>query len=427
MSVLAGPAHQSPVHIMGILNVTPDSFAESSALVDAHGQIQLEESVARAQEMVAAGATIIDVGGESTRPGAQRIAIDEELARVLPIVRTLVDEGMVVSVDTTRAAVAEQALALGASLINDVSGGTADEQMLSLIAQSASPYVLMHGRGSSAQMYARALYDDVVQEVCVELAVRVDAAVAAGVSPEQIIIDPGLGFAKLPEHNWALLAGMKTLVSLGLPVLIGASRKRFLGELLANPDGAPRAEPLRDVATAAISFAAAEAGVWGLRVHDVSSTADAVAVADALRSRRRMDPAEATSTPLFGGASLSAHDTISVTGIVSFGYHGVFDFERRDGQTFSADVRVALSTNSQAARTDDIADALNYAELGERVKAHLHGEPVNLIETLAENIAQDVLCRFDCAGVEVTVHKPQAPLAHPFSDVACSITRWRQR
>jgi dihydropteroate synthase len=427
MSVLAGPAHQSPVHIMGILNVTPDSFAESSALVDAHGQIQLEESVARAQEMVAAGATIIDVGGESTRPGAQRIQIDEELARVLPIVRTLVDEGMVVSVDTTRAAVAEQALALGASLINDVSGGTADEQMLSLIAQSASPYVLMHGRGSSAQMYARALYDDVVQEVCVELAVRVDAAVAAGVSPEQIIIDPGLGFAKLPEHNWALLAGMKTLVSLGLPVLIGASRKRFLGELLANPDGAPRAEPLRDVATAAISFAAAEAGAWGLRVHDVSSTADAVAVASALRSRRRMDKAQAASTPLVGGASLSAHDTISVTGIVSFGYHGVFDFERRDGQTFSADVRVALSTNSRAASTDDIADAPNYAELGERVKAHLNGEPVNLIETLAENIAQDVLCRFDCAGVEVTVHKPQAPLAHPFSDVACSITRWRQR
>jgi dihydropteroate synthase len=427
MSVLAGQAHQSPVHIMGILNVTPDSFAESSALVDAHGQIQLEESVARAQEMVAAGATIIDVGGESTRPGAQRIAIDEELARVLPIVRTLVDEGMVVSVDTTRAAVAQHALALGASLINDVSGGTADEQMLSLIAQSASPCVLMHGRGSSAQMYARAVYDDVVQEVCVELAARVDAAVAAGVALEQIIVDPGLGFAKLPEHNWALLAGMETLVSLGLPVLIGASRKRFLGELLANPDGAPRAETLRDVATAAISFAAAEAGVWGLRVHDVSSTADAVAVADALRSRRRMDKAQAASTPLVGGDSLSAHDTISVTGIAAFGYHGVFDFERRDGQTFSADVRVALSTNSRAASTDDIADALNYAELGECVKAHLNGEPVNLIETLAENIAQDVLCRFDCAGVEVTVHKPQAPLAHPFSDVACSITRWRQR
>ncbi|MDT7545047.1 MAG: dihydropteroate synthase [Actinomycetota bacterium] len=247
--------------VMGIVNVTPDSFS------DAH----LHDAVAHGRRLHEEGADLLDVGGESTRPGAQRVPEAEELRRVIPVVRELSDAGVVVSIDTTRAYVAAAAIEAGARAVNDVSGGLADPEMLPVVAAAGVPYVAMHWRGPSADMQTRAVYDDVVGDVCRELSQRRDAAVAAGIS--DVILDPGLGFAKDADHNWALLRGLDELSALGRPVLVGASRKAFLGALL---DGRPAAG--RDAATAAITVLAARAGVWAVRVHDVAASADAVRV-----------------------------------------------------------------------------------------------------------------------------------------------------
>jgi dihydropteroate synthase len=236
--------------------------------------------------MAAAGADIVDVGGESTRPGADRVDAEEECRRVLPVIRELSAAGVRTSVDTTRAEVAEAALAAGAILVNDVSGGLADAGMARLVADAGVPWVLMHWRGHSREMYAAARYGDVVTEVAAELTARVEDVVAAGVAPEQLIIDPGLGFAKRAEHNWSLLAGLDRIVGIGLPVLVGASRKTFLGRLLADADGEPRPAEQRDAATLATTVLAAEAGAWGVRVHDAGASADAVRTVDAVRAAR---------------------------------------------------------------------------------------------------------------------------------------------
>jgi dihydropteroate synthase len=248
--------------VMGIVNVTPDSFS------DAH----LHDAVAHGRRLLADGADLVDVGGESTRPGALRVPCEVELERVVPVVRALSSDGAMVSVDTTRAAVARAAVEAGAVMVNDVSGGLADHDMLPVVADLRVPYVAMHWRGPSADMQTRAEYDDVVTEVCTELAARRDAADAAGV--QDVVLDPGLGFAKNAEHNWALLRALPQLRSLDRPLLIGASRKAFLGVLL---DGRPATE--RDAASAAVTALAAAAGVWAVRVHDVASSADAVRVA----------------------------------------------------------------------------------------------------------------------------------------------------
>jgi dihydropteroate synthase len=247
--------------VMGIVNVTPDSFS------DAH----LHDAVEHGRRLHDEGADLLDVGGESTRPGASRVPEEEELRRVVPVVRALSGAGAVVSIDTTRASVAAAALDVGAQAVNDVSGGLADPQMLPLVASAGVPYVAMHWRGPSADMQTKAVYDDVVSDVCRELAARRDAALATGV--EDVILDPGLGFAKNADHNWALLAGLAALRELGRPLLVGASRKAFLGALL---DDRPAAG--RDAATAAITVLAARAGVWAVRVHDVKASADAVRV-----------------------------------------------------------------------------------------------------------------------------------------------------
>jgi dihydropteroate synthase len=236
--------------------------------------------------MHAAGADYVDVGGESTRPGADRVDAEEECRRVLPAIRELTAAGVRTSVDTTRAEVAEAAIAAGAMLVNDVSGGLADKNMAELVAETGIPWVLMHWRGHSREMYAAARYGDVVTEVCAELTARVEDVVAAGVAPEQLVLDPGLGFAKNADHNWALLAKLDRLVDLGLPVLVGASRKSFLGRLLAGADGAPRPAEGRDDATLATTVMAAEAGVWGVRVHDAAASVDAVRTVEAIRSAR---------------------------------------------------------------------------------------------------------------------------------------------
>jgi dihydropteroate synthase len=266
--------------VMGVLNVTPDSFSDGGCFADT------ASAVAHGLEMHSAGADYVDVGGESTRPGADRVDADEECRRVLPVIRELTAAGVRTSVDTTRAEVAEASIAAGATLVNDVSGGLADDGMAKLVAATGIPWVLMHWRGHSREMYAAARYGDVVTEVCAELMARVEDVVAAGVAPEQLVLDPGLGFAKNAEHNWALLAGLDRLVGLGLPVLVGASRKTFLGRLLADAQGALRPAEQRDDATLATTVLAAQAGVWGVRVHDAGASADAVRTVAAVRAAR---------------------------------------------------------------------------------------------------------------------------------------------
>ena len=263
--------------VMGVVNVTPDSFSDGGAFADADSAI--EHGLA----LAAAGADIVDVGGESTRPGAQRVSPEQERERVEPVVAALSAAGVVVSIDTMRASTAEVALQAGASLVNDVSGGRADPDLPALVGAAGVPYVVMHWRAHSAQMQQHADYDDVVREVCDELRERIDGVVAAGVAPEHIVVDPGLGFAKRPEHNWALLARLGDLMTLGRPVLVGSSRKSFLGALLADADG-PRPTDGRDDATAALTVVAALAGAWGVRVHDVRPNADAVRVVARLQA-----------------------------------------------------------------------------------------------------------------------------------------------
>jgi dihydropteroate synthase len=262
---------------MGVLNVTPDSFSDGGCYADR------DAAVRHGLEMHAAGADYVDVGGESTRPGADRVDAAEECRRILPVISELAAAGVRVSVDTTRAEVAEAALDAGAVLVNDVSGGLADAGMSKLVADAGVPWVLMHWRGHSKRMYEQAHYDDVVAEVCAELTDRRDDALAAGVREDQIVLDPGLGFAKNAAHNWALLAGLDQVLALGSPVLLGASRKTFLGRLLAGPDGAPRPAEQRDAATLATTVLAAEAGAWGVRVHDAAASVDAVTVVAAVR------------------------------------------------------------------------------------------------------------------------------------------------
>jgi dihydropteroate synthase len=264
--------------VMGVVNVTPDSFSDGGQWYGA------DAAIAHGLDLMAQGADIVDVGGESTRPGAQRISAAEELRRVGPVVTGLVQAGVPVSIDTMRAQVAEFALAAGARLVNDVSGGLADPAMPAMVAAAGVSYVVVHWRGHSRQMYTRAVYADVVAEVRDELAQRVDAVIAAGVDPGHIVLDPGLGFGKRPEHNWPLLAGLADVARLAggtFPVLVGASRKRFLGNLLAGPDGTPRPFEACDGATVAITALAAAAGAWCVRVHQVPLNADAVRVAAA--------------------------------------------------------------------------------------------------------------------------------------------------
>ncbi|MFF3671055.1 dihydropteroate synthase [Microtetraspora malaysiensis] len=264
--------------VMGVVNVTPDSFSDGGQWFD------LDAAVAHGLELVAQGADIVDVGGESTRPGAARVSLEEELRRVEPVIRALRQEGVTVSVDTMRAEVAEAAVEAGAALVNDVSGGLADPAMPRVVAATGVPYVVMHWRGHSHDMESRAMYGDVVTEVVEELRKRVDSVLGEGVREEQIVVDPGLGFSKNSEHNWALLAGIRRLDELGHPVLIGASRKRFLGRLLADAEGRPRPFDRNDDATLAVTALAAREGAWCVRVHQVGPNADAVRVAAAWKA-----------------------------------------------------------------------------------------------------------------------------------------------
>jgi dihydropteroate synthase len=261
---------------MGILNVTPDSFSDGGRWAETDAAIQ------RGMQLASQGADIVDVCGESTRPGADRVPADAEQARVIPVIRELARNGVTVSVDTLHAETARAAIEAGAAIINDVSGGLADPAMASVAAETGSPYIAMHWRGHAQEMDRLAEYTDVVQDVRRELEARVDALLAAGVAPGQIILDPGLGFAKQGAHNWELLARLDVLQALGFPVMVGASRKRFLAGLL--PTDAPVSA--RDLPTAVISVLSAQAGAWAVRVHDVETTLTALAVLARLDSDR---------------------------------------------------------------------------------------------------------------------------------------------
>jgi len=259
--------------VMGVVNVTPDSFSDGGRFLDP------VLAVKHGHQLVTDGADLVDVGGESTRPGALRPSEQEELDRVLPVVTGLCAAGVAVSVDTMRARVAEEAVRAGAVLVNDVSGGRADEDMLPTVARLGTAYVLMHWRAHSSRMQQHSRYDDVVSDVMAELRVQLDAARSAGVDPARIAIDPGIGFSKTAEQNWDVLAGTERLHELGHPVLVATSRKRFLGVLLADAAGRLRPTELREDATTATSALAAAAGAWCIRTHSVRPTLDAVAVA----------------------------------------------------------------------------------------------------------------------------------------------------
>ncbi len=272
---------------MGVLNVTDDSFSDGGRYLNAH------DAVAHGLALAAQGAGIVDVGGESTRPGATRIDPRVETSRVVPVVKELAAQGITVSIDTMRADVARAALQSGARIVNDVSGGRADPAMARLLAEAGVTWVLMHWRPvSSDRPHQAPHYRDVVAEVRAELLASVDDAVAAGVDPAKLVIDPGLGFAKTGQHNWALLHALPQLVATGIPVLLGASRKRFLGTLLAGSDGSPRPPDGRETATAVISALAALYGAWGVRVHDVRASVDALKVVGAwTQTQTRTEPA----------------------------------------------------------------------------------------------------------------------------------------
>jgi dihydropteroate synthase len=264
------------VQVMGVVNVTDDSFSDGGRYLDT------DRAIEHGLALVADGAAIIDIGGESTRPGATRIDPRVETARVVPVVKEIASQGITVSIDTMHAGVARAALESGAQMVNDVSGGRADPAMAGLLVEADVPWVLMHWRPiSSEHPHQIPRYRDVVADVRAELLASVDDAVAAGADPGKLIIDPGLGFAKAGQHNWALLHALPELVATGVPVLVGASRKRFLGALLAGPDGTVRPPDGRETASAVVSALAALHGAWGVRVHDVRASVDAVKVVQA--------------------------------------------------------------------------------------------------------------------------------------------------
>ncbi|MEP9362480.1 dihydropteroate synthase [Nocardioides sp. CN2-186] len=264
--------------LMGVVNVTPDSFSDGGRWLEP------DAAIAHGRELIADGADILDIGGESTRPGATRPLVEEELGRVIPVITELAAGGAVVSVDTMRAEVAEAALAAGATIVNDVSGGLADARMPSVVAEAGATYVAMHWRAHADHMRDFAVYDGpggVVAAVRDELAARVDVLLAAGIAPDRVVLDPGLGFAKHSEHSWTLLHGLSVIQDLGYPLLVGASRKSFLGRLLAT-GGTPRPVELREHANTALTVLLAQQGVWGLRVHDVRAARDALRVLERL-------------------------------------------------------------------------------------------------------------------------------------------------
>jgi len=420
-----GHSQHGRPELWGILNVTPDSFSDGGRFVEP------EKALAQGRRLVAEGASVIDVGGESTRPGAESVTPQVERERVLPVVAALAGEGIRVSIDTMHASTAAAAIDAGAIIVNDVSGGLADPAMLEAVAALRCQYVIMHWRGPSEQWDAVSEYRWAPHDVSIELLGRWHAALDAGIQPERLWVDPGLGFAKHPEHNWQLLGELSTIAAIGARVLVGASRKRFLGALL--PDDAPVEE--RDLLTAVVSALVAGRGADAFRVHDVRSSARALDVWQSFITA--VDVAPELQGSYLASAPLGVHansdrwssdragrDRIVLTGLRAFAHHGVFEHERRNGQEFVIDVTARLDLRG-AGSDDELASTVHYGVLAEQVVAAVESDPVDLIESVAERVAGVVLRHGAVYEVEVTVHKPQAPITVPFDDVSVTIVRGR--
>ena len=415
--------------IFGVLNVTPDSFSDGGRYLD-H-----EVAARRGLELASQGATVIDVGGESTRPGAVPVGASDEIARVIPVIEALVAAGLTVSVDTIHAATAAAAVAAGARYINDVSGGLNDPEMLAVAAGASrdhgAKFIIGHWRGIPDAGHGRSEYRDVVAEVVDAISGLVDAALEAGVAAEHVVVDPGLGFDKTDAQGWQLLAELPRLSALGYPVLVGASRKRMLG---ATVDGlAPVAgEHPRDLATAVVSALSLGVGAWGVRVHDVPGTAQALAVAAAWQragsaagsaAGAELDaPAPADPAAAGSGSKRASRDRITLTGLEVFAHHGVFDFERENGQKFLIDAEVLVDL-APAAEGDALASTVHYGELAEAIDAAVRRDPVDLIETVATRVADVALSFAGVREARITVHKPDAPIDLPFADVSVTVVR----
>ncbi|SJN10664.1 Dihydropteroate synthase [Leucobacter sp. 7(1)] len=412
----------TPTRVMGVLNVTPDSFSDGGVYDS------VDRAIARGFELRAQGADLIDVGGESTRPGATPVPSEAEQARVVPVIEGLAAAGIDVSVDTIHAATAAAAVAAGARIINDVSGGLHDPDMLAVAAaasrQHGVRFIAGHWRGIPDPAHANSDYENVVRDVRAALAGLAEKALAAGVAREHLILDPGLGFDKTGADGWRILAQLDALTELGFPVLVGASRKRMLGEAIAElPAAARLADPApggheRDLATAVVSAFAAQAGAWGVRVHDVAGTVQALAVQHAWQGAE----GSPVSTPEPSGPT----DRITLTGLEVFAHHGVFDFERERGQRFLIDAEVSVNLRAAAAG-DALAETVHYGELADAIVAAVGRDPVDLIETVAERVADVTLGFAGVIEARITVHKPDAPIAHPFRDVSVTVVRGGSR
>lgn len=447
---------------MGVLNVTPDSFSDGARFVAAPETIDIAAAVADAKQMVAAGASIIDVGGESTRPGATLVGAVEEQRRAIPVVEALAASSAVaennvkMSIDTIRATTAEAAVVAGARIINDVSGGTYDPEMYETVAKLSKiydlQYIIGHWRGVPDVANARSDYTDVALEVCQKLVQQAEAAVAAGVPRNSLIIDPGLGFDKNTEQSWQILQRIADLKNTGYPLCIGVSRKRMLADIAAKSENGKADFASRDLATAVVTALAAGQGVDIVRVHDVAGSMQALEVARLYGGRAhgscgsggrghagcgdvgRGDAGCGDVDRGHAGCGCDARerdpqsnaaDTIKLTGLEVFAHHGVFDFERQNGQKFIIDIEVKTDLRAAIA-SDELAKTVHYGELAERAHAAVSQDPVDLIETVAERVAKIAL-EFEAAqSVTVTVHKPDAPITvAPFADVSIKITRDR--
>jgi len=414
------------VRVMGVLNVTPDSFSDGGRFIDA------DRAIERARELRARGADIIDVGGESTRPGAEPVTAAEECRRVIPVVRALAADGVHVSIDTIHAETAIAAIEAGARIVNDVSGATFDPRMLDAVAATRTPsgqpaaIVLGHWRGVPDPDHQRSDYDDVVVDVVNGLRAQAQAAIRAGIAADRIVLDPGLGFDKTGAQCWELLRRFPELAALGFPVLIGASRKRMLAETLRGVPESARdlggLEHERDLATAVVSALAARAGAWGVRVHDVAGTVQALAVERAWGAGPDRGDAPTADRPRSVVSADRATDRITLTGLEVFAHHGVFDFEREQGQTFIIDAEVRLDLRP-AADGDALGATVHYGELAEAIDAAVRRDPVDLIETVAERAAHVALGFSGVRSVRVTVHKPDAPIDLTFRDVSVTVER----
>ena len=391
--------------LMGVVNVTPDSFSDGGLYLDP------EAAIGHGRELAAAGAEILDVGGESTRPGAEAVSEDEELRRVIPVIRGLVATQAEISVDTSKAAVASAALDAGAGIVNDVTALRGDAGMASLCAERGATVVLMHMRGEPRTMQDDPRYGDVVAEVKAFLAERVEAAVAAGIAEERIWLDPGIGFGKTAAHNMELLRRLGELRELGRPLVIGTSRKSFIGKV----DGSAAGDRLGG--TIASSVLAAAEGAEVLRVHDVAEMRQALAVATAILG--------VGSSPMENhGNGIESSAEIELRGLSIYTHHGVSEAEQEVGQRLEFDISFDVP-DCDAMLTDRLEDTVDYAQVCDIVALAATERSYKTLERLAQVVGERLMERYGSESVRVRAAKPEPPLPLAIQEVAVEVTQER--